>query len=245
MLQFFNINYFLFLLMSNHQRVEHPEIQLHQQFIENLTYLENNIKTSEASTPDILFNFFSQFIRATCGNLTEPFKTIIYNAIYNDSFYEDSRVFAATHIKNIDYLEWPDKILGKIYLSDIRNRVVFELFAQHQHVITAQWTPQTKPSGTKEQNKSYLKAAHCIGSKILDPKNVEILSSLLLWMHILKLIYHVKEYLQNPDEEYDTGHNIYTFNTLSGACLYKYNNDGMTKLIWELFLDVWTYDNVG
>ena len=64
-------------------------------------------------------------------------------------------------------------------------------------------------------------------------------------MHFLKLVFHIKEYLNTEDNEYDAGDNIFTFNTFSGGCLHKYNNEGMEKLIWELFLDVYEYDNVG
>lgn len=223
----------------------HPSQELYMQFISNLTQLEKNVKISKASISDILYNFFTQFIFATQGSFDEPLKTIVRNAIECDKYYESPRIFASKHIKNLEYLEWPDKFLGKIYLSDIRNRVVFVLWKHHRFAAETQWTPETKLKGTKKQNESYLKNAHCIGGKILNPKNIERMGLLISWIHTLKLIYHVKAYLSNTMLEYDTGDNIYTFNTFSGACIHKYKNFGMSKLIWELFLDIWTYDNVG
>jgi hypothetical protein len=231
----------------SYQRVEHPEIKLHQFFIKNLTLLENNLKTSQADQGDMLFNFISQFLRVTTGSFDEPFKTMVSKAVYSTEEDIDTRNIAAKIVKSIDYLEWPDRLLGRIYLSDIRNQIVFILWKDHQHVIPAQWTPQTQTQGTEEQNASYIKAAHCIGGKILDPKDSERLLKLLKWMHFLKLVFHIKEYL-NTDEssdEYDAGDNLFTFNTFSGGCLHKYNTEGMEKLIWELFLDIYTYDNVG
>lgn len=227
------------------QRVEHPELKLHQFFIENLTQLENNLKTSQAEQTDMLFNFISQFLRATTGSFDEPFKTMVSKAIYMEESDIEPRHIAAKIIKSIDYLEWPDRLLGRIYLSDIRNQIVFTLWKDHRHVIPAQWTPQTQTQGTEEQNASYNKAAHCIGGKILDPRDSERLLKLLTWMHFLKLVFHIKEYLNTEDSEYDAGDNIFTFNTFSGGCLHKYNSVGIGKLIWELFLDVYTYDNVG
>lgn len=227
----------------NHQ--PHPDIDLHKHFLSNLTQLELNIKNSKASIPDILYNFFIQFISAIQGEIEEPLKTLIRNAVETDKDYICPRVFAAKQIHQISYIEWPDKFLGKIYLSDIRNRVVFEIWKHHRFAVDTKWTPQTKLIGTKEQNESYLKNAHCIGSKLINPKNIEQMGLLLSWLHILKLIYHVKSYLSNTEIEYDTDDNIYTFNTFSGACIHKYKKYGMSKLIWELFLDIWTYDNVG
>lgn len=245
MLRFLNINIKFILSMSIQQRVTHPEHQHHQTFLENLTMLEQNIKTSQADMYDILYTFFSQFIRVSTSSFEEPFKTMVFNAIYNDSTYQTARLFAAHHIKQVDFLEWPDRLLGKIYLSDIRNKIVFVLWSQHRHMITAQWSPETTTMGTEEQNATYKKVAHCIGGKIQDPKDIERLGLLLTWMHFLKLIYHVKTYLNDTEQDYDTGDNIYTFNSFSGACLHKYNQNGISKLIWELFLDVYTYDNVG
>ena len=43
------------------RRIEHPEKQLHENFINNLTELERNIKDSSADMADNLYNFFSQF----------------------------------------------------------------------------------------------------------------------------------------------------------------------------------------
>lgn len=229
------------------QRVEHPELQQHASFIKNLIQLEQNIQTSQAELNDILYTFFSQFIRVVLGSFEDPFKSMIYNSIYLYQDMSNDRVFAAKHIKGIDFLEWPDQLLGKIYLSDIRNKIVFELWSQHRHMIDEKWTPSTSPPGTEEQKAMYKKVAHCIGGKIQDPKNIEKLGSLLTWMHFLKLVYHVKVYLSRDEleDDYDTGDNTYTFNTFSGACLHKYNSKGLTDLIWELFLDVYTYDNVG
>ena len=227
------------------ERVTHPEILLHEQFIQNLTFLENNINKSRADLPDLLYNFFSQFIRATMGTFNDPFKSMMQKLIYEEQS-GTPRQIAAKIIKSIDYLEWPDKLSGRIYLSDIRNQIVFVLWRQHRHMIPAQWTPENITNGTEEQNKTYKDIAHCIGSKILDPKDHERLSSLLVWMHFLKLVCHVKIYLnQNEGETYETYDNYFIFNTFSGGCLHKYNDSGMSNLIWELFLDVWHYDNAG
>ena len=53
------------------RRIEHPEKQLHENFLDNLSELERNIKDSNADTSDNLYNFFSQFIRITTGSFTE------------------------------------------------------------------------------------------------------------------------------------------------------------------------------
>ena len=66
------------------ERVTHPEILLHNQFIENLTSLENNISDSRADLSDTLYNFFSQFIRATMGYFKSPFKDMMQTLIYHE-----------------------------------------------------------------------------------------------------------------------------------------------------------------
>ena len=167
---------------------------------------------------------------------------MVRKAIYEDYYEDDPRQAAARIIKQSN-VEWPDSFLGRVYLSDIRNFVVFELWSQHQHVIDAKWTPG-KGRGDEAQNEAWTNALGTIGAKIQNPKDSSRLSNLLTYIHFLKLIHHVKAYLEQKEGEYDSGDNIYTFNTISGACLHKYNNEGMPKLIWELFLDVWHYDNV-
>ena len=96
----------------------YPAIDLHKQFISNLTQLESNIKNSKASLPDILYNFFIQFITAIQGDIEEPLKLLIRNAVETEHFYKCPREFASKQIKNLYCIEWPDKFLGKIYLSD-------------------------------------------------------------------------------------------------------------------------------
>ena len=226
----------------NYPRPEHPEIDLHEMFIKNINMLLINIKDTKADLNDMLYNFFSQFIHATLGEFDDTFKQMVSIAIYTEFVNMNSRTISARIIKSID-LGWPEKFMDfqkpRIYLSDIRNTVVFEFWSKFQHMIEAQWLPETNTNGTVEQNKLYKKVAHTIGSRLLDPKDSERLNQMLIWTHYLKLIHYVKKNIKELKNKKDMN----VLNTCSGSWLYIYNTEGMAKLIWELFLDITYYDN--
>lgn len=230
--------------MSNYPRPQHPELVLHEMFITNINLLLENMKDTKAELNDMLYNFFSQFIIATLDQFDETFKQMVSTAIYTDFSQMDSRTAAARIVKQTD-LGWPEKFMDfnkpRIYLSDIRNTIVFEFWSKFRHMIEAQWLPETNTNGTNEQNQLYKKVAHTIGSRTMDPKDSERLNQMLIWMHYLKLIHFVKSNIDNLENNKD----IKILNTCSGSWLYTYNNDGMVKLIWELFLDITHYDNEG
>ena len=228
----------------DYPRPKHPEMILHKMFLSNINTLIINMKDTKADKNDMLYNFFSQFIQASLGQFDETFKKMVSKSLYNDFTNLQPRIAAARVIKSID-LGWPEQFMDfnkpRIYLSDIRNTIVFEFWSTFQHMIEAQWMPETNTSGTEEQNELYKKVAHTIGSRILDPKDSERINQLLIWMHYLKLIHYVK----NNINELQQNEHIEILNTCSGAWLYTYNKYGMAKLIWELFLDITHYDNEG
>ncbi len=215
------------------ERPSHPDLKLHSMFVQNIQVLLQNIKHSKADQDDNLYNFFSQFIQASIG-MDDCFKSMVMRMIYTDYSHMSARQAAAHVIKSTD-VEWPDAFLiHRIYLSDIRNQVVFEFWCNFQHVIPAQWMPE--PYGTVEQNQDYRKALNPTGSRMLDPKDSERISMLLQWIHFLKLIHYVKNNIDNINYDH------HGLSTCCGSWLYFYNKHDMTRLIWELFLDVWYYD---
>ena len=121
------------------KRPSHPELYLHQMFVTNLKSLIQNIKLSKADQNDNLYNFFSQFINATMGEFDETFKEMVSNAIYNDYSNVSPRLAAVTIIKQYQF-DWPEQFMctqtPRIYLSDIRNQIVFEFWSQFQRRYT-------------------------------------------------------------------------------------------------------------
>lgn len=211
--------------------VSHPEVDLHNIVVQNIQSLFQNIQHSNAEIEDNLYNFFLQYINVSMGSFPEIFKTMVKQIIYNNYHHMTPRQAAAYIIKQ--HIEWPDKFLTqRIYLADIRNQVVFGLWLNFQHVIPAQWMPEA--FGTPKQNSDYHKAAYPLGSRMLDPKDSERIDQMLQWFHYLKLIHYIK----HNTIDYDN----LILNTCYGYWLHMYNTHGMTKLMWELFLDVWHYD---
>ena len=226
------------------ERVSHPEITIHRSFLENLGRLKQNIATSQVDIADILYNFFSQFIKATCTDFNDVFKAIVHRAIYNDYSHMPPREMAAHIIKSetVDLI-WPDHFMcgtnPRLYLSDLRNQIVFVLWSQHRHMIDPQWLPESNPDGTVTQQEDYRKAAHHIGGRMVDPRDSERLWSLLSWTHYLKMIHFVKAYVEMED---DIDMPIDVLNTCSGSWLHAYNQHGMQRVVWEQFLNLWHYD---
>lgn len=223
--------------------IEHPEQLIYQTFLENLDILKHSMTSSKADKSDIYFNFFIQFIAASSTDVPDALKNMVKTAVYEDFSHMDPRQMAA-HIIRKHCTDWPEQFVSgpdpRVYLSDIRNQVIFVIWSQHRHMIDSQWMPYSKPEGTPEQNTDYKRVAHAIGGRMIDPKDSERLCTFFSWVHYLKMIHHVKLYMDHET----TLLPVQTLNTCSGSWLHTYNTEGLASLIWELFLDVWHYDTL-
>jgi len=223
-----------------------PHIELHRELTQEINSLYEHMQNSSVNVNDMLYHFFSQYIDLEYKFETKDFikisKEIVQTALEYDDVSTWTKKLSATIIKDtIPYELFPDKFLGRIYLTDIRNCIVFKIFKRFQIMIETEFLRDTNPPGTEEQNMLYNKYAHG-RPVIVDPKDNERLEHVLTWFHLTRLIFLIKHkvamtYMET--EEFDAE----TINSCCGSWTTIYNDKDMKTLVWDLFLNVWEYDN--
>ena len=65
---------------------------------------------------------------------------------------------------------------------------------------------------------------------------------MLTWFHITMLIFLIKDYIISGVDISEI-QNIQTINSCCGSWVSIYNNKNMKDLVWDLFINIWEYDN--
>ena len=215
--------------------------------ITQIESLITSIQTSRVQPDDIIYHFFSQFIDSDPRESTEfrkKCKIILKNILKCEHFLSWDPKIASKIIKEslpIDF--YPDKMLGKIYLSDIRNCVVFIIYKSFKIMADTEFLRDSNPPGNTEQNISYNKYAHGRPA-LVDPKDSERLENILKYYHLVRLVFEIKIIIKNPDIDKKKIYDNYgIINTFDASCLHYYETTGMKNMIRNLFLCIWNYDN--
>jgi hypothetical protein len=219
-----------------------PHIELHRELTQEINSLYQHVQNSSVNINDMLYHFFSQYIDLEYKFETKDFikisKEIVQTALDYDNIPWTKKLAAIIIKDTIPFELFPDKFLGRIYISDIRNCIVFKIFKRFQIIVETEFLRDTNPPGTEEQNMLYNKYAHG-RPVVVDPKDSERLEHVLTWFHLTRLIFLIKHNITNVEIEATTE----TINSCCGSWTTIYNNKNMKTLVWDLFLNVWEYDN--
>lgn len=128
-------------------------------------------------------------------------------------------------------------IIQNIHLADIRNIAVFEIYKQCGITIDTYFERYSSPPGNAQQNEQYSQIAHGIASA--SAENTQLLSHVLLYMQILKRFFAVYD-IVNCTDPVET--HSYTLNWLGAMWAAHVEEKSLSDLIWELFLDIWYYE---
>ncbi len=221
-----------------------PHIDLFRELSKEIGVLQEHVHSSNVNVNDMVYHFFSQYIdleyKCEPRDFIKLSKEIVEATLEYDNI-EWSNSIAAKIIKDtVPFEMFPDKFFGRIHLSDIRNCIVFKIFKRFQIMVETDFLRDTNPPGTHEQNILYNKYAHG-RPKLIDPKDSERLEHVLTWFHLTKLIFLVKNNINN--EEIIKTYNEEIINSCCGSWISIYNNKNMKDLVWDLFLNIWEYDN--
>lgn len=129
------------------------------------------------------------------------------------------------------------EMLKHIRLADIRNRVVFEIYKSRGATVDTYFDRFSQPPGSAEQNAQYAKMAH--GSALYTTaRHTQILSDVIIRMELLKRIFIVYDVVFQTAEMPGEGQ----LNWLTDAWMNRIQSDGLGKLVWDLFLDIWAIE---
>lgn len=232
-------------MQQNKVTLSNPHVQLHNEIIKEIQSLKDHVQNSNVNINDMLYHFFSQYIDLEYKCETRDFIKLSKEIVQTSLEYDNvpwSKHLSATIIKDtVPFEAFPDKFLGRIYLTDIRNCIVFKIFKRFRMVIETDFLRDTNPPGTDEQNTLYNKYAHGRPT-LIDPKDSERLEHVLTWFHITMLIFLIKDYIISGVDISEI-QNIQTINSCCGSWVSIYNNKNMKDLVWDLFINIWEYDN--
>ena len=222
------------------------DLNTHKELLNEYESLKQVSQTSSASQQDLVYHFFAQLINTLYRKDTRYFREISKIILKNTLEYLEDNAILTKELsvkiikKTLDIEIYPDKMLGRIFLNNIRNTIVFYFWKEYAIMLDTKFLRDTNPPGTPEQNEAYEKIAHGQPT-VTIPKDTEKLLDIIKWFHLIELIYTVHNNLNKEEEEEDL--NPYNLNTCAGSMLNFYNQHGMKKMVWTNFLNIWYYDN--
>ena len=212
----------------------------HLTWVVQLRRLKESMNNLARTGPkNVLEHFFSQAVEKEFSKELDSVKTfvksIIKSAITNYETTSGSTRHRAAIILH-DMVK--TRVLPYIRLSDIRNRAVFDIYKQCGITVDTYFNRYSSPPGTSEQNEIYSKIAH--GTACATAEQTQLLSLILSAMQILKRFFLVVDFIKN-DTTALTSSNLNWHGAMMSCHI---QNHSLSDLIWELFLDIWEYENI-
>jgi len=194
---------------------------------------------SETEPKNVLQHFFLQAaeteLKGELESVKNLMKKIICSAIeYAPLLQGDIRQKSVQIVKMfID-----DPILDDISLADVRNIIVFDVYKQCHITIDTYFERYSSPPGEADQAEIYSRIAH--GSAKASAEKTELLASILLYMQVVKRFFTIYGIITDDPSVQISGH---TLNWLGAIWAEHVTHKSLSDLIWELFLDLWYYEN--
>ena len=183
------------------------DLNTHTELLNEFESLKNVSQTSSASLQDLVYHFFAQLINTVYSKDTKYFRDISKIILKNTLDYIVDNPTLSKELsvkiikKTLDIDIYPDTMLGRIFLNNIRNTIVFYFWKEYAIMLDTEFLRDTNPPGTPEQNEAYEKIAH--GQPTVSvPKDTEKLLDIIKWFHLIELIYNVHDNLSNEEEKY-------------------------------------------
>tara|TARA_B100000795_G_scaffold176070_1_gene133036 strand:+ start:1729 stop:2400 length:672 start_codon:yes stop_codon:yes gene_type:complete len=191
----------------------------------------------ETDQNNILSNFFSQAIESEFPRESDSFKTSIKDLMLFASVVapdlEGSYRERAARVLSSNNLE---PLLSQINLNDIRNMVLFEIYKRCGVAPDTYFERYSSPPGTEEQNQLYLSIAH--GNAKCTAVCTENLRFVITSLVLLKRFFLVHDAFEGKQ----TNLNCTNLNWFGTNWVGHIVNKNLADLIWNIFLDLWTYE---
>jgi hypothetical protein len=205
--------------------------------LEKLVQSKNALMQTDQN--NILSNFFSQAIESEFPRESDSFKSNIKSLMLHASVVapelEGTYRERAAQILSSNNIE---PLLSQINLNDIRNMILFEMYKRCRVAPDFYFERYSSPPGTEEQNDLYLSIAH--GNAKCTAVCTENLRFIITSLALLKRFFLVYDAFEGKE----TDLNSTNLNWFSTNWVAHIDNKNLGDLIWNIFLDLWTYENV-
>lgn len=202
--------------------------------------LRNSVTSlSETNPGNVLQHFFLQASQTELEKELETFKNIIKNLI-NEAIKRAPDLTGTPRQRSVSIIKHfiTEPILSDITLADIRNIAVFEIYKQCGITVDTYFDRYSSPPGNANQNEQYNNIAH--GRARASAETTKNLTKMLVSMQILKRFFVVYDFVFDNNSSTP---NSDALNWLGAMWASHVQQNGLSDLIWELFLDLWHYEN--
>lgn len=210
----------------------------HQRWLSQVEKLKASMSELTNTDPkNLLQHFFLQAIETEFSTELETHKATI-KALVCDAVSHCDKLSGSVRQRSAQIIKQNHStaILETIHLADIRNKAVFEVYKNCGVTVDTYFERYSSPPGTELQNVGYNRIAHG-SAKATATQTVE-LSSMLIWMQILKRFFTVYDSL-TVDVELKPS----TLNWVGAMWLHRVQTCSLGDLVWELYLDLWYIEN--
>ena len=192
-------------------------------------------RTVEEGAPDnnTVVHFFLCAMRSEFSHELKHFNDVserVVRAATEVDCVWNQRIAAAMAVRRALRTEaFPSDMISRVNISDIRNAVVFELWRSHASVVDARLkhVPSYVPENVREKVES---------STLKDAEDNVRLANLLRWLNLARRVICVRGILDNTRDIQDV-----ELNTCSGSWWRMVTTQGITRIAWNLALDVAEY----
>jgi hypothetical protein len=211
----------------------------HLLWTEQVEKLRNSVSNLSMTEPkNVLQHFFLQALDKELSNSPERVqvlaKSIVCKALeLMNTISGTIRQQSAIILRH--FIQTP--VLNNIQLVDIRNIAVFEIYQRCGQTTDTYFDRYSSPPGSAEQISAYIHIAH--GPASASAEETITLSSILLYMQILKRFFVVNNIVNSVESV----PSVITLNWLGAMWGAHVKEKSLGDLVWELFLDVWHYEN--
>lgn len=211
----------------------------HKIWVTQLKVLKESVsELSETKPKNVLQHFFLQAAKNELATDSEYVKTMSKRMLYYGLEHAGNMTGSPRHrAASVLRHFMTEPIIQNVNLSDLRNIAVFEIYKRCGITVDTYFERYSSPPGSAEQNTVYSHMAH--GHALATADTTVILDNLLLYMQILKRFFVVFDHVFH-----NSPMSSLTLNWIGGMWTSHVQEKGMGDLVWELFLDVYVYENL-
>lgn len=210
----------------------------HQDWLGEVDKLRISLNQLSHTDPGNLYkHFFLQAVSHEFKTESEIRQTILKQIICQAITNRDRPGTVRARTSYVLNLVMSDRVLQHLRLADIRNVIVFAIFKHCGHTVDTYFDRYSSPPGDALQNERYSAIAH--GNAIASAENIESVETILISIQVLKRFFNVLDHIKNDQVEL-TPLNL---NWIGNIWVDHIQTDGLSDLIWVLFLDILDYES--
>tara|TARA_B100001559_G_scaffold180603_1_gene151142 strand:+ start:1199 stop:1855 length:657 start_codon:yes stop_codon:yes gene_type:complete len=210
----------------------------HRDWLGEVDKLRKSLLELSSTDPvNVYQHFFLQAVAHEFKTESESRKSILKQIICHAVLNRDLNGTVRARTGRVLNLVMTDRVLQHLRLADIRNVVVFAIFKHCGYTVDTYFDRYSSPPGTAIQNECYSAIAH--GNAIASAENIECIETILISIQVLKRFFNIVDHIKN-DQIKLTPLNL---NWIGNIWVDHIHQNGLSDLIWVLFLDMLEYEN--